>query len=75
VLFVLYGPVFGGSQSPASLQRLKHSKHFVDGKFVNQMATSVSTWSIEKLVKQSDKTSYIAGVLMVGTGTYSLVSA
>jgi len=44
-LFVLYAPVLGGSQSPESLQRLKQSQHFVDGKFVNQMATSVSTRS------------------------------
>jgi len=44
-LFMFYAPVFGGSQSPESLQRIKYSKHFVDGKFVNQMATSVSTRS------------------------------
>ena len=44
-LFVLYAPVFGGNQSPESLQRLKQSQHFVDGRFINQMATSVSTRS------------------------------
>lgn len=43
VLFVLYAPVFGGSQSPESLQRIKHSRNFVEDKFVNQLATSVST--------------------------------
>ena len=45
VLFVLYAPVFGGSQSPESLQRIKHSRNFVEDKFVNQLATSVSTRS------------------------------
>ena len=30
---------------------------------------------IEKLVKHGDKISYVAGVLMAGTGTYLLVSA
>ena len=44
-LFMFYAPVFGGSQSPESLQRIKYSKHFVDSRFVNQMATSVSTRS------------------------------
>ena len=43
VLFVLYAPVFGGSQSPESLGRIKHSRNFVEDKFVNQLATSVST--------------------------------
>ena len=36
VLFVLYAPVFGGSQSPESLERIKHSRNFVEDKFVNQ---------------------------------------
>ena len=45
VLFVLYAPVFGGSQSPESLERIKHSRNFVEDKFVNQLATSVSTRS------------------------------
>ena len=45
VLFVLYAPVFGGSQSPESLGRIKHSRNFVEDKFVNQLATSVSTRS------------------------------
>ena len=43
VLFVLYAPVFGGSQSPESLQRIKHSRNFVEDKFVNQLATTVGT--------------------------------
>ena len=30
VLFVLYAPVFGGSQSPESLERIKHSRNFVE---------------------------------------------
>ena len=30
---------------------------------------------VEKLVKHGDKISYVAGVLMAGTGTYLLVSA
>ena len=45
LLFVLYAPVFGGSQSTESLQRIKHSKNFVEDRFVNQLATSVSTRS------------------------------
>ena len=45
VLFVLYAPVFGGSQSPESLERIKHSRNFVEDKFVNQLATSVSARS------------------------------
>ena len=45
LLFVLYAPVFGGSQSTDSLQRIKHSKNFVEDRFVNQLATSVSTRS------------------------------
>ena len=32
LLFVLYAPVFGGSQSTESLQRIKHSRNFVEDK-------------------------------------------
>ena len=45
VLFVLYAPVFGGSQSTESLQRINLSKNFVEDRFVNQLVTSVSTRS------------------------------
>jgi len=62
VLFVLYAPVFGGSQSPESLERIKHSRNFVEDKFVNQLATSVSTRSpstktsiIDWVFQQDDK--------------------
>jgi len=48
VLFVLYAPVFGGSQSMESLQRINNSRNFVEGKFANQMATSVSTRSPDR---------------------------
>ena len=45
VLFVLYAPVFGGRPSLESLQRIEASQNFVEGKFVNQIATSVMTRS------------------------------
>ena len=45
VLFVLYAPVFGGRPSLESLQRIETSQNFVEGKFVNQIATSVMTRS------------------------------
>ena len=45
VLFVLYAPVFGGRPSVESLQRIETSQNFVEGKFVNQIATSVMTRS------------------------------
>ena len=48
VLFVLYAPVFGGSQSTESLQRINNSRNFVEGKFANEMATSVSTRSQDR---------------------------
>ena len=45
VLYVLYAPVFGGRPSLESLQRIEISQNFVEGKFVNQIATSVMTRS------------------------------
>lgn len=45
VLFVLYAPVFGGRPSLESLQRIETSQNFVEGRFVNQIATSVMTRS------------------------------
>ena len=45
VLFVLYAPVFGGRPSLESLQRIETSQNFVEGKFVNEIATSVMTRS------------------------------
>ena len=45
VLYVLYAPVFGGRPSLESLQRIETSQNFVEGKFVNQIATSVMTRS------------------------------
>ena len=45
VLFILYAPVFGGRPSLESLQRIETSQNFVEGRFVNQIATSVMTRS------------------------------
>ena len=45
VLFGCFAPVFGGRQSPESLQRIESSPNFVDGEFVNAVPTSVTTVS------------------------------
>ena len=42
-LFGCFAPVFGGRQSPESLQRIENSPNYVDGEFVNAVPTSVST--------------------------------
>ena len=43
VLFGCFAPVFGGRQSPESLQRIESSPNFVDCEFVNAVPMSVST--------------------------------
>lgn len=45
VLFGCFAPVFGGRQSPDSLQRIESSPNFVDGQFVNPTPTTMSTRS------------------------------
>jgi len=42
-LFGCFAPVFGGRQSPESLQRIESSANYIDGEFVNAVPTSVRT--------------------------------
>ena len=43
--FLVFSPVFGGRQSPESMQRIESSPNFGDGQFVNAVPTSVNTRS------------------------------